>query len=314
MKKSVHIVLCAILMCITYAHAKENSICITIDDLPFVMQQADSSIAVKLTDKILKALQQHKVPAIGFVNEGKLYKDDIQINWRIDILREWLKYGQELGNHTYSHWDANRIPLQQYFADILRGEKVIQLLAKEAGSSIRYFRHPFLRTGKNEEEKQRVDSFLYAHQYTVAPVTIDNSDWIFALAYEKALSKGDSITASTIIKEYIPYMMNKTAFYEQCAKALFNRNIPQILLLHANRLNGDCLDDLLAAYSAKNYQFISLEKALADTAYQSDDCFTGYGISWLHRWAKTRKMPHEFYQNEPGTPRFIMEIAGVQHE
>jgi len=54
------------------------------------------------------------------------------------------------------------------------------------------------------------------------------------------------------------------------------------------------LDELLAMYQQRNYAFISLEEALADEAYQSQDDYAGRGgISWLHRWAsicpKTKK-------------------------
>src|SRR5437660_9976888 len=53
----------------------DRQICITIDDLP--AGAADSMSAATITDltsKIVTTLRDQKVPAVGFVNEKKLYK------------------------------------------------------------------------------------------------------------------------------------------------------------------------------------------------------------------------------------------------
>jgi hypothetical protein len=42
------------------------------------------------------------VPAVGFVNERKLYKFG-EADERINALHLWLDYGFELGNHTFNH-------------------------------------------------------------------------------------------------------------------------------------------------------------------------------------------------------------------
>ena len=66
-------------------------------------------------------------------------------------------------------------------------------------------------------------------------------------------------------------------------------------------------------YEGRGYGFISLAEALEDSAYDSEDGFVGNpGISWLDRWAITRKMPQEYFQGEPPAPKFIQDYAGIR--
>jgi hypothetical protein len=58
----------------------------------------------------------------------------------------------------------------------------------------------------------------------------------------------------------------------------------------------------------RGYQFISLEEALSDKAYILEEKFAGRaGISWLQRWAMTRKHKPTIdeFKLEPGLPEFI---------
>ncbi|MCC6459327.1 MAG: polysaccharide deacetylase, partial [Saprospiraceae bacterium] len=41
--------------------------------------------------------------------------------------------------------------------------------------------------------------------------------------------------------------------------------------------------------------------------------YTGNGgITWLHRWAITRKVDKSFFAGEPACPEFVMELAGMR--
>ncbi|MBN1182095.1 MAG: hypothetical protein JXB49_07400, partial [Bacteroidales bacterium] len=55
------------------------------------------------------------IPAIGFVNEMKLFhKDGTIIPFQVEILKIWVNGGLELGNHTYSHPDCNKASFAEY--------------------------------------------------------------------------------------------------------------------------------------------------------------------------------------------------------
>ena len=287
------------------------TIAITIDDLPGVNLDDYQEV----TDKLLTTLKKYQVPAIGFVNENKLYryyKHQLD-STRLKLLDDWLAAGMELGNHTYSHPDYNRLTFEEFTANIIKGEFHTKRLHEKYGQTMRYFRHPFLHTGNTTEKKTQLEQFLKDRNYEIAPVTIDNSEWIFAKAYHISMRARDTAQMAKIGESYITYMEAKTAFYENNAKQLFGRPVKHTLLIHANALNGDYLEELLAMYQQRGYEFISLETALEDTAYDSEDAYAGRGgITWLHRWAMTQKVDKSFYKGEPTCPEFIQEIAGIK--
>ena len=76
-------------------------------------------------------------------------------------------------------------------------------------------------------------------------------------------------------------------YAEKAAVEVFGRDIPQILLIHCNELNAISLRASIARMRARGYQFITLEEAMKDAAYQTPDAFAGPGGSWLSRTAAT---------------------------
>ena len=160
------------------------------------------------------------------------------------------------------------------------------------------------------ETKRRVESFLEKRGYRVAPVTLDNSEWIFAKAYTEAK---DAATRKRVGEAYLVYMDAKLAYFEDQSQKLFGRNIRHVLLLHANALNADWFDDLARSMRDRGYRFIPLEQAVEDPAYRSADTYTGpAGITWIHRWAITAGKRGTFFAGEPVTPQWIQDLAGIQ--
>lgn len=277
-----------------------RSVAVTIDDLPVVSTRSDLPTWREVTDGLLHTLKSERVPAIGFVNEQKLGFGAKPIPGRVALLRRWVDAGFELGNHTFSHPSLHSTPIEEYEADIVRGEPVTRELLAAHGETLRYFRHPFLHTGRSLETKHAVEKFLDSLGYAVAPVTIDNQEWVFARAFDNAREARDVKAMTLVRREYLAYMERMTEFWEKQSVAILGREIPQILLIHANALNADQLDELLAMFRGRGYRFITLDEALKDEAYRSEDRFTGSGgISWIHRWGLTREVPRETYRGEP---------------
>ena len=161
------------------AQTRHRTIAITIDDLPVVSTRTDIKNRQQITTKLLAHLKNANVPAIGFVNENKLYNGEKRDEQQIDLLRMWLDAGLELGNHTFSHRSLNTIDIKDYEADFLKGETITKELMAAKGRRIRFFRHPFLHTGRTMQIKADFDSFLSEHGYRIAPVSIDNAHYIF---------------------------------------------------------------------------------------------------------------------------------------
>lgn len=284
--------------------AGDRAVALTFDDLPVISTHRDTVMQWSTTRGILHALRAVNAPAIGFVNEDKLGAGSAR-DARTRMLRAWLDAGHDLGNHSYSHPDLNNTPIADYTADIVQGEEVTAGLR---GSPPEYFRHPYLHVGNDSATKAGLERFLADRGYQVAPVTIDNGDWIFARAYDVALDAADSALARRIADAYVPYMDTVFGFYEAQSRAIVGREIPQVLLLHANRINADRLDELLAMMRRRGYRFITLDEALRDNAYDRADAYVGpAGITWLHRWAITDNVDRSIFRGEPEVPEFVAE-------
>ena len=283
-----------------------REVAVTFDDLPASRHAVPSAELERLTRDLLAAVRQHGVPAVGFVNEGKLFAGDTLQQNRVDMLRQWVTAGIELGNHTYSHPDLHQTPLDDFERDVLRGEKITRDLSAAAGRPFRYFRHPFLHTGASLDTKRAFEAFLKRQGYTIAPVSIDNAEYVFAAAFDR-VPAGDR---PKIRATYLDYMESVVAYYEDQSRALLGRELRQILLLHANTLNAEAFGDLATRLTARGYRFITLERALEDPAYALEDTYTGpAGITWLHRWALTQKKPGTFFAGEPTVPEWVNRAA-----
>ncbi len=294
----------------------QNKVAVTMDDFPLQRietYKGDSFVTV--FNNLLEKVKSEKIPVIAFVNGIKLTTDGNTDPRKVNLIENWLNAGLDISNHTYTHKGANLVPVAEYEEDIINGEKAIKALADKTGKKIKYFRHPYLQTGLTLITKQAIDEFLVSHGYTIAPVTIDNAEWVFGKAYEEAYNIGDTDMMNKIGNEYLSYMDSKIAYWEKESNALFGRNISQILLIHGSRLNSEYFSKLMDVFRARSYTFISLDEALKDDAYKSADRFIrNAGISWLHRWAITAGKTREFFAGEPECPAHILKYAKVEGE
>jgi len=260
-------------------------IAITFDDLPFVNEELSLNETQNKTQALLKALKKHHVKAIGFVNEDKLYIKR-EIDARIGLLEAWLDAGIELGNHNFGHLGFQNTPLATYEEAVLKGETVTRWLLQTRGQVPRYYRHPYTQTGPTPEDKAAFEAFLTQHGYTVAPVTVEHDDFIFASVYRDAQRHGDYARAKRVQAAYLTNLERALDTFEIMSQELFNRQIAQVLLLHANCLNADSLNALFIRMKQRGYRFIPLDEALSDNAYTLTDGYIGkFGPSWLRRWA-----------------------------
>lgn len=254
---------------------------LTFDDLPANSEPLACQHAI--TERIVSVLKSHGISGVTFVNEGKLYVEG-EVDSRIAILRQWLAAGQELGNHTFSHVGIDNVGLPQYEEEVIRGETVTRLLMAEKGRSLRYFRHTQLRTGPTDEYREGLSRFLRDRGYTVAPVTVDTQDYMFASVYADAKHRGDAALQARIVEAYRTYFQENLDFHENLAVEVLGREVSHVLLLHVNHLNADLIEELIATLEARRYTFITLEEALRDPAYGRPEPTTQKGWSWIQRW------------------------------
>jgi len=289
----------------TAAGQTDRQIAITVDDLP--AGNAYSMDAATINDinaKIVATLHDQKIPAIGFVNENKLYKSG-EVDQRIHALAVWLDSGLDLGNHTFSHLSLNRVGLQAFEEDVVRGETVTRLLLKQHKMTLSFFRHPYLDTGPDLQTRREAEAFLATRGYRVAPVTVDAWDWMFGAIYEDAKKRGDTNLEQELVREYLTHTDAVLTWTEQLSRDLVGYPIKQILLLHANQMEAEHLKDVLDLLRKRGYRFISLADALTDQAYSLPDTYVGEeGTDWLMHWASTRGKPPQGF---PGIPKSVTD-------
>lgn len=286
-----------------------RAIALTFDDLPYVNPASGNYLpeARRVTTSLMQVLKAHHATAVGFVNEGKLHAPG-EREARIALLKQWVDAGMILGNHTYTHADFNRLTVEQFQEEIKKGDIITRKLMAAHKPYQLYFRHPMTRTGDTKEKKEAIEKFLAQRGYKVTPHTIENSDFIYNVGYVNAKLKRDDARAKRLRAAYLDFTFAATDFAEKVSPQIFGRDIPQLLLIHANDLNADCLEEMLTRYEARGYRFISLDEAMADPAYQTKDTLVSdRGPTWLWRWSKSLGMNISF-KDDPDPPQWVMEL------
>ena len=107
-----------------------RTVAVTFDDLP-VAYSRDLSERQPITADLLELIVRNNIPAVGFVNEGKLHvpgsdhRSESEAHPdEVELLKAWVDAGLELANHTFSHDRFDETPLDEFKEDVLRGEVV----------------------------------------------------------------------------------------------------------------------------------------------------------------------------------------------
>lgn len=283
-----------------------RTVALTFDDLPDALD--DLAGMRRNTPELLRTLKLHNAPAIGFVNESKLHAPG-ELDARTAVLKQWVNAGMILGNHTFSHSRLFTTPLAKYEQEVINGEVITRRLMSGHKPYQLYFRHPYTSTGPNKDVKEAFEKFLAERGYKVAPFTIENSDYIFNRLYVDARRDKDRELMERLRKAYLELNDAQFEFFERISNEMFGRQISQILLIHANDINADCLDQMLKRLESRGYHFVTLDQALEDKAYQTKDDYIGpNGPSWLHRWTVNMGMKMKLAE-EPDPPKWVLDMS-----
>jgi peptidoglycan/xylan/chitin deacetylase (PgdA/CDA1 family) len=285
------------------AHGQGRSVALTFDDLPSTHHTCDEVEVRDVTRRLTGTLEEAGVPAAGLVTPGR---SCLTTELLAVTLGRWLEIGAVLGNHTATHPDLNTTPTAAYLADLDRGQALIDAAVT---TKDRWFRPPMLHSGEEPDKKRALVEHLASRGYRVAPVTVDNQEWVYATVYDHARRQGDAAMMTRLVDAYLEHLQACMAFYERLSAAVFGREIPQVLLLHANRLNADHLERVLGMLRERGYRFVSLPDAVADPAYERPDTYLGpRGLSWLQRWGLEEGVP------VPDEPREAAWVARAFQE
>ena len=270
----MHFMIAIVLILLTSAlHALANPIrlAVTVDDLPSHGSLSEGETRVEVVDTIVEVLRRHHVPEVyGFVNYMFVdRKPELE-----QVLKAWLEAGFLLGNHTYSHKSIREVSPQAYINDIRMNETPLAELMAE--KNWRLFRFPYLEEGETFEKRAAVRRYLKENGYTIAPVTVDFSDWEWNVAYERCRQKGDDQSVQWLKDTFIKSGVEILRRADYLAHLTYKRSVDHILLVHLGSFDAVQLDELLTAYEKEAVEYIPLTVALKDPIYRED-------LGWFSR-------------------------------
>lgn len=223
-----------------------RQVAITIDDLPFVGSSKNFHL-----DMIINSIKINEIPATGFIIAGQVDST----NW--EMLHKFREAGLELGNHTVSHLNLNKVNSDRYIQEIAEADRIL----KPVLTKPKYFRYPYLAMSDGDK-KSKVLDFLASKKYKIAPITIDSRDFVFNQLLI-AVPQNERRKFLTVLKPcYLDYIWQQTLIAEANSRSAGKPDQAQILLIHANLLNAYVLPDIINLYKQNGYSFVSLGGAL----------------------------------------------------
>jgi peptidoglycan/xylan/chitin deacetylase (PgdA/CDA1 family) len=264
--------------------APPRPILITVDDLPVAGGHADPEERRRITHDLLAVLGKHRVPAVGFVIAS-------QVKTKADeaLLEAWLDAGLELGSHSWGHLSYTRQESSAYLEDVERARVFLSGFLSARGRTLRYFRFPFLREGDTLPKLEAMRAYLAQSGQRNVPVTIDNQDWSYEKPWGEARRAKDAKAAALVAEDYQAALRLAVRHHESRGDALFQRPVPQVLLLHANEVGSAQWDRLFTWLEETGHRFASAEEVLRDPALREEHRYVGpFGFSHWDRLSQER--------------------------
>jgi hypothetical protein len=149
-----------------------------------------------------------------------------------------------------------------------------------------------LHYGDTKSKKKKVAKVLARADYIVVPATVVTSDFNFNRIYVE--TEQNSKEEDKLRRIYLRHIADSLDYAEKQSENVFSRQIKHILRLHAGIATARFLEGIIELLKGKGYDFVSLEDALADPAYQTEIDYVGpLGLSFIDRVAATQGLPFD---------------------
>lgn len=255
----------ALLLSLACSQLHAQQIAFTMDDLPSHGPLPPNVTRLEVAQAVLKALTDAGLPpTYGFVNGIH----DEQEPGSVAVLDEWVKRGNLLGNHTWSHINLNTNTVAAFEADLEKNEALLS--TKMRDRDWRWLRYPYLAEGDTPGKKQQVRSYLAQHHYRIAAVTMSFGDYLWNEPYARCMARGDQAAVASLEASYLGAAKTEAQFELAASRQLYGREIPFVLLMHIGAFDARMLPRLLAQYKDMGLSFVTLDAAEKDPFYESD--------------------------------------------
>jgi peptidoglycan-N-acetylglucosamine deacetylase len=285
-----------ILLAISSAAGQQRAeVAITVDDLPVHGDLPGGMTRAEIAKKMIEAFKAKGVPGVyGFVNAKNIGGDQE----KADVLATWANSGFPLGNHTFSHIDLNASTVQAFENEITINEDPLRVFMGDR--DWHWFRYPYLHEGDTLEKRHAVRKYLGDHGYKIAQVTLDFGDYAWNNPYARCAAKHDTQSIEWLKSSYLQTAKDDIALDRKLSVMLFGRDIKYVLLMHIGALDSILLPDLLDLFKKEGFDFVSLEEAEKDPAYQSDpDAPLLHGGTFLEQLTEARHLKYPPHPDRP---------------
>ncbi|WP_294172934.1 polysaccharide deacetylase family protein [uncultured Sphingomonas sp.] len=247
--------------CATVPNNRGLALAITLDDLPVHGELPTGDSPERMASGLLAALEAGGArDAHGFINGQQVEQQPAHAA----LLQSWRNRGFPLGNHGWSHKNFNQLSEAEFEAELLRNEP---LLHPDDG---RWFRYPFLQEGATPAKRAAGRAILAKHNYRIAAVTMDFSDWHWTGPYVRCRGASDQAAIAELERSYMEAARQSIGFYRGLSRQLHGRDIPYVLLLHGGAFTTRMMPRLLELYRTSGFRFVSLSDAQRDPVYATD--------------------------------------------
>jgi|GEM_PF-515333 len=255
----------------TIADSAQKRIAITFDDAPRTgdaLMDADTRSKL-LIDGLAKAKIQG---AMFFVTAKNL---DARGEQGIERLKQYVKAGHTLANHSQAHNSANSTEVEVFLADVQMAQNKLNTFAGVEP----YFRFPFLHEGAKPKKRDAIRKGLQALGLKQGYVTVDNYDWYLQSLFSEAIRSEQALDLEGWRDLYVDVLMAAVRFYDDMAQRTLDRSPAHVLLLHENELAALFIDDLANALRAEAWEIIPAHEAYQDELSKTipDTLFLGQG-------------------------------------
>ena len=234
-------------------------------------------------EKLLNAIKGNEIPPTVDFLAGESIDLAIQ--------EEWLRSGNLIGSMTYKGRSSKRDDAKEFIETLSRNEQELSPLWSKFNRQQKYFRYPSLKLGDARRPREIAD-YLKQKGFVEVPATIDARADHFSQPYCAALTRGDQVCANFIGATFKSILLDKTQKARDAARRIAGREVKHILLIQANQLTADMLDELLRWYKALGVRFISIDEALKDPFYATEDVTSKANqILWDTKRAQGVKAP-----------------------
>lgn len=270
-------------------------VAITVDDIPVhnLNGQEDPPTS---NIKLIALFKEYRAPATVFVNG-----DRVKTPEDMEALKNWKLHDFEIGDHTFSHPNLNKMTAEEYEADIKKNES---FLKDKLQIIPRFFRFTHLNEGETAEKRSYMQKALKKMGLTSVPITVDFGDWAWYRAYDRCLKINDLRTQRWIQRNMQLSASRNLARAERLARKINGKPIRHTLLLHVGSHSADLLKPILKDYQRRGVKFISTEEAMRDPFYRLDPSApSDGGMTILDHWMQVSfpTTPNDPYEDIPFT-------------